>query len=119
MRHIIFITPVDKNTVKLFSGVNEFNGVILDGFALSNIGRFKAPKYTDGDKVDILIRDQAFMLTKPSSDNNFKIKYVNFMGETTRLTLIKEAKPINSAMVKNKINDIVGLNIDERFVYLF
>lgn len=120
----LFLDPVDKNTVKLFSGVNEFNGVILDGFALSNIGRFKAPKYTDGDKVDILIRDQAFILTKPSSNNNFKIKYVNFMGETTRLTLINKidesiVRMTVPGMVKNKINDIVGLNIDERFVYLF
>ena len=52
------------------------------------------------------------------------IKYVNFMGETTRLTLINMidesiVRMTVPGMVKNKINDIVGLNIDERFVYLF
>jgi iron(III) transport system ATP-binding protein len=120
----LFLDPIDKNTVKLFSGVNEFTGIAADGYAKSNIGSFKDSKLIDGDKVDILIRDHAFKISKPKTNNMFKIKYVNFMGQTTRLTLINV---IDESMVRmtvpgivtNKINDIVGLEVDERFVYLF
>jgi iron(III) transport system ATP-binding protein len=120
----LFMDPIDKNTVKLFSGVNEFKGIVVDGYAKCNIGSFKASKLIDGDKVDILIRDQAFNISKPKTNNKFKIKYVNFMGETTRLTLINAidesiVRMTVPGIVTNKINDIVGLDVDERFVYLF
>jgi len=120
----LFLNPADKNTVKLFSGVNEFKGTVKNGFVECVIGKFKTSKFLDKDKVDVLIRDQAFIISKKENNNNFKIKYINFMGETTRLTLINMIDESTIRMtvpgiVTNKTNDIVGIDIDERFVYFF
>ncbi len=120
----LIFQPVSDYTVSTFSNVNTYNTTVWSNKAKTPFGDFNAKNIEDGDEVKVLIRDQAFDLTKPSKKNCYIVKQIDFTGENTRIQLspadssdiVKITVPGISSV---KINDSIGLTVDDRFVHIF
>ena len=120
----LIFQPVNDYTVSAFSNVNTYQAKVRDKKVLTPFGKFSVANIEEGNEVKVLIRDQAFNLTDPSKKNCYIVKQIDFTGENTRIQLT----PIDSEDIVKitvpgissvRINDNIGLAVDERFVHIF
>ena len=120
----LIFQPVNDYTVSAFSNVNTYQAKVRDKKVLTPFGKFSVANIEEGHEVKVLIRDQAFNLTDPSKKNCYIVKQIDFTGENTRIQLT----PIDSEDIVKitvpgissvRINDNIGLAVDERFVHIF
>tara|TARA_Y100000591_G_C21813217_1_gene689155 strand:+ start:213 stop:1268 length:1056 start_codon:yes stop_codon:yes gene_type:complete len=120
----LIFQPVNDYTVSTFSNVNTYNTRVQSNKVKTPLGEFEASDIEDGNEVKVLIRDQAFDLTSPSKKNCYIVKQIDFTGEKTRIQLTPRdsgdiIKITVSGVSSVKINDNIGLTVDERFVHIF
>ena len=120
----LIFQPVNDYTVSTFSNVDTYKTRVRSKKAQTPFGEFSVKNIDEGNEVKVLIRDQAFNLTLPSKTNCYIVKQIDFTGENTRIQLT----PIDSEDIVKitvpgissvKINDNIGLTVDERFVHIF
>ena len=120
----LIFSPANDYTVSTFSNVNTYITRVKSKKVKTPFGEFDAVNVDEGYEVKVLIRDQAFNLTAPSKENSYIVKQIDFTGENTRIQLT----PIDSFDVVKitvpglssvKIDDSIGLTVDERFVHIF
>jgi len=120
----LIFSPANDYTVSTFSNVNTYVTKVKSKKVKTPFGEFDAVNVDEGYEVKVLIRDQAFNLTAPSKENSYIVKQIDFTGENTRIQLT----PVDSVDVVKitvpglssvKIDDSIGLTVDERFVHIF
>ena len=120
----LIFSPANDYTVSTFSNVNTYVTRVKSKKVKTPFGEFDAVNVDEGYEAKVLIRDQAFNLTAPSKENSYIVKQIDFTGENTRIQLT----PIDSFDVVKitvpglssvKIDDSIGLTVDERFVHIF
>ena len=120
----LIFQPVNDYTVSTFSNVNTYKTRVESKKVQTPFGEFSVTNIDEGNEVKVLIRDQAFNLTEPSKKNCYIVKQIDFTGENTRIQLtptgsediVKITVPGLSSV---RINDNIGLTVDERFVHIF
>jgi len=116
--------PVNDYTVSTFSNVNTYLSVIKNKKVETPFGFFEIPKNISGKQAKVLIRDQAFQIINPKEDNSYRVNQIDYTGDSSRIELI--ATNINTQVkitvpgkTSVKLDDIIGLSVDERYVHIF
>ena len=116
--------PINDYTVSTFSNVNTYQSVIKNKKVETPFGFFEIPDNISGKQAKILIRDQAFQIVNPTENNSYIVNQIDYTGENSRI----ELKAINSdtqvritvpGKTAVKLDDKIGLSVDERYVHIF
>ncbi len=116
--------PINDYTVSTFSNVNTYQSVIKNKKVETPFGFFEIPDNISGNQAKILIRDQAFQIVNPTENNSYKVNQIDYTGENSRIELkainsdtqVKITVPGKTAV---KLDDKIGLSVDERYVHIF
>jgi iron(III) transport system ATP-binding protein len=116
--------PINDYTVSTFSNVNTYQSVIKNKKVETPFGFFEIPDNISGNQAKILIRDQAFQIVNPTENNSYKVNQIDYTGENSRIELratnsdtqVKITVPGKTSV---KLDDKIGLSVDERYVHIF
>ena len=116
--------PINDYTVSTFSNVNTYQSVIKNKKVETPFGFFEIPDNISGNQAKILIRDQAFQIVNPTENNSYKVNQIDYTGENSRIELwatnsdtqVKITVPGKTSI---KLDDKIGLSVDERYVHIF
>ena len=116
--------PINDYTVSTFSNVNTYQSVIKNKKVETPFGFFEIPDNISGKQAKILIRDQAFQIVNPTENNSYIVNQIDYTGENSRIELkainsdtqVKITVPGKTAV---KLDDKIGLSVDERYVHIF
>jgi len=116
--------PINDYTVSTFSNVNTYQSVIKNKKVETPFGFFEIPDNISGNQAKILIRDQAFQIVSPTENNSYKVNQIDYTGENSRIELratnsdtqVKITVPGKTSV---KLDDKIGLSVDERYVHIF
>jgi len=116
--------PINDYTVSTFSNVNTYQSVIKNKKVETPFGFFEIPDNISGNQAKILIRDQAFQIVNPTENNSYKVNQIDYTGENSRIELratnsdtqVKITVPGKTSV---KLDDKIGLLVDERYVHIF
>jgi iron(III) transport system ATP-binding protein len=116
--------PINDYTVSTFSNVNTYQSVIKNKKVETPFGFFEIPDNISGKQAKILIRDQAFQIVNPTENNSYKVNQIDYTGENSRIELkatnsdtqVKITVPGKTSV---KLDDKIGLSVDERYVHIF
>ena len=120
----IIFQPINDYTVSTFSNVNTYQSVIKNKKVETPFGFFEIPDNISGKQAKILIRDQAFQIVNPTENNSYQVSQIDYTGENSRIELkatnsdtqVKITVPGKTSV---KLNDKIGLSVDERYVHIF
>lgn len=116
--------PINDYTVSTFSNVNTYQSIIKNKKVETPFGFFEIPDNISGNQAKILIRDQAFQIVNPTENNSYKVNQIDYTGENSRIELsatnsdtqVKITVPGKTSV---KLDDKIGLSVDERYVHIF
>lgn len=116
--------PIDDYTVSTFSNVNTYQSAIKNKKVETPFGFFQIPENISGKQAKILIRDQAFQIVNPTENNSYRVNQIDYTGENSRIELkatnsdtkVKITVPGKTSV---KLDDKIGLSVDERYVHIF
>ncbi len=116
--------PINDYTVSTFSNVNTYQSVIKNKKVETPFGFFEIPDNFTGKQAKILIRDQAFQIVDPTEKNSYRVNQIDYTGENSRIELkatnsdtqVKITVPGKTSV---KLDDKIGLSVDERYVHIF
>ena len=116
--------PVNDYTVSTFSNVNTYLSVIKNKKVETPFGLFEIPKNITGKQVKVLIRDQAFQIISPKEGNSYRVNQIDYTGDSSRIELMAtdfdiQVKITVPGKTSVKLDDIIGLSVDERYVHIF
>tara|TARA_Y100000590_G_scaffold470502_1_gene665769 strand:+ start:6221 stop:7282 length:1062 start_codon:yes stop_codon:yes gene_type:complete len=120
----LIFNPANRYTVETFSNVNCYSSVVISNSVNTPFGKFETEQITDGQDVDVLIREQAFNLTSATDSNQYIVDQVSFTGDRSKLQLISgDPNAVIKISIPGKVNvkekDSIGLSIDDRYVHIF
>ncbi len=116
--------PINDYTVSTFSNVNTYQSVIRGKKVETPFGTFEVPDNINGKQAKILIRDQAFQIVKPTENNSYRVDQIDYTGENSRIELKAtnsntQVKIIVPGKTSVKLDEKIGLLVDERYVHIF
>ena len=116
--------PVNDYTVSAFSNVNTYLSVIKNKKVETPFGFFEIPKNISGKQAKVLIRDQAFQIINPKEGNSYRVNQIDYTGDSSRIELMATNYDIQVKITVPgktfvKLDDIIGLSVDERYVHIF
>jgi len=80
--------PIDAQAARFFSDMNELVGPVRDGRAETPLGSFAASHCNSGEAAIILIRPQAFELSRNGVGAEGYVLSVHYLGEVTLSTVL-------------------------------
>jgi len=116
--------PVNDYTVSAFSNVNTYLSVIKNKKVETPFGLFEIPKNITGKQAKVLIRDQAFQIISSKEGNSYRVNQIDYTGDSSRIELMAtnfdiQVKITVPGKTSVKLDDIIGLSVDERYVHIF
>lgn len=116
--------PINEYTVSTFSNVNTYQSIIKNKKVETPFGFFEIPDNISGNQAKILIRDQAFQIVNPTENNSYKVNQIDYTGENSRIELSStnsdtQVKITVPGKTSVKLDDKIGLSVDERYVHIF
>ena len=116
--------PINDYTVSTFSNVNTYQSIIKNKKVETPFGFFEIPDNISGNQAKILIRDQAFQIVNPTENNSYKVNQIDYTGENSRIELSStnsdtQVKITVPGKTSVKLDDKIGLSVDERYVHIF
>ena len=120
----MIFNPLDKYTVNTFSNVNTYESKVKSNQVITPFGKFDSNGIEDGNDVEVLIRDQAFSVTDATTNNSYIVRQIDFTGEKSRMQLSAiDSEDVIKIMIPGKssikLNDKIGLSVDNRYVHIF
>ncbi|WP_025771577.1 ABC transporter ATP-binding protein [Thioalkalivibrio sp. HK1] len=111
----IYTAPSNPFTARLFGTVNELEGEVQGGRAITALGSLFAPKMQDGQRVLCLVRAEAIEIAEDAADAEgfvfAKVESARFLGTATHISLRLQPK---SAQSSAPCSDSKGLRIESR-----
>jgi len=128
----LYSAPTDQFTVKFFGDVNSLDGFIEDDLVCTEFGKFSNNQFSNGSKVNVLIRPEALSLSQKPFARTEQIKVavhqVRYAGKVSYvwIRLLDNSSAQNLIIAKQEIQfrpnigDILYAKIDSAnaFVYL-
>lgn len=120
--------PVDHFAASFFGEINTFSGIAKNETVNSLLGDFKAPGFSDGEKVDILIRPEFIHVTDPDvALPSAQINAARYLGRDTLLHMTVANDQGESAHLHSRIdgqvvleeNQNVGISIQHERAFIF
>ena len=89
----LYRTPIDLQTARFFSEINEMPGIVSGGVADCALGRFPAPGVADGDAV-VCIRPRGIRLERDGEGVDGRLLTRRFLGEVDLLEVGVDGLPV-------------------------
>jgi iron(III) transport system ATP-binding protein len=120
----LYRVPVDLFTARFFSEFNEIAADVHDSHVSTPLGRFAAPGYAEGERVDVCIRPLAVKLKRSGNGIRGLIGQRHFLGGADLVELavdgldipVKARVPGGFALSSGAE---VSIDVDPRHVLLF
>jgi iron(III) transport system ATP-binding protein len=84
----LYRAPVDAAAARFFSETNELKGRVADGRVDTPVGSFAAPPGAAGREVVVLIRPQAFWVSRDERGIEGYVTATRFQGDDVRCTVL-------------------------------
>jgi iron(III) transport system ATP-binding protein len=86
---VLYRAPVDLAAARFFSEVNEVEGVVRSGSALTPLGAFAAPERADGERVVLCVRPQGVQVEEGEGGDGLPGRVVSrhFLGDSDLMEL--------------------------------
>ncbi len=88
----LYANPASALVASLFGEAQRFPAVIEDGVAITAYGPVPVPGFTNGAKVEVIVRPEAVTLAPASGkESNFRIGDIRFLGRDWLVLLMSES----------------------------
>jgi iron(III) transport system ATP-binding protein len=122
----LYKNPVNSFVLGMFGEVNRMEGRVMDGHVETPVGRVCAPNLPEGCPAEVLVRAEGLQLSA-ESDYLGKVVTSRMLGRATMLHLdldSPDSEPLHLHArlrddIRMKINDTVGLRLDDQHVFVF
>lgn len=124
----LYRRPVDLETARFFSELNEIPAVVQGGAAVTPVGSVPAATYANGDTVTVAVRPHGIRLHQGGPEGaRATIVDRRFLGEIERFELaipglaqpIVARVPLGYAPAVSATSDVVGVSLDPDAVLMF
>lgn len=120
----LYFSPVDADSARFFSGVNEIGGTVEQGRVATRFGPVAAAGIEDGAPVTVLIRENGLRVSGRPDAPRARIEYARFGGDATHAAarLLPDGESIRlrlPGVAPIRAGDIIALEADPAMTYVF